>query len=72
MEQNKLDRINKLARLSKLGELSLEEKAEQEALRKEYISEWRAGARAVLENIYVADKDGNLVKLKKKEEKKEE
>ena len=41
MDKVKVDRINQLARLSKERELSEEEKAEQAALRAEYISEFR-------------------------------
>ncbi|MBO7310794.1 MAG: DUF896 domain-containing protein, partial [Clostridia bacterium] len=42
MEKHKIERINELARKSKLEELSPEEKAEQAALRQEYIMEIRA------------------------------
>ncbi len=41
MEKSKVDRINELARLSKERELTDSEKAEQAALRAEYISEFR-------------------------------
>ncbi len=41
MEKSKVDRINELARLSKERELTDAEKAEQAALRAEYISEFR-------------------------------
>lgn len=41
MDKVKVDRINELARLSKERELTEEEKAEQAALRAEYISEFR-------------------------------
>ena len=42
MEKQKIDRINELGRLSKERELSAEEKAEQKALREEYLKEVRA------------------------------
>ena len=45
MEKKKIDRINELARLSKARELTEEEKAEQAALRAEYLAEFRAGLR---------------------------
>ena len=41
MEKIKVDRINELARLSKERELTEEEKAEQKALREEYMAEFR-------------------------------
>ena len=45
MEKTKIDRINELGRLSKERELTDAEKAEQKALRDEYISEYRAALR---------------------------
>ena len=45
MEKIKIDRINELARLSKVRELSESERAEQAALRAEYLSEFRRGLR---------------------------
>lgn len=41
MEQSKVDRINELGRIAKERELTEEEKAEREALRAEYIAEFR-------------------------------
>ena len=46
MEKVKIDRINELARLAKVRELTDSEKAEQAALRAEYLAEFRAGLRA--------------------------
>lgn len=45
MEKNKIDRINELARLAKERELTDEEKAEQQALRAEYLAEFRRSLR---------------------------
>lgn len=45
MENSKLERINELARLAKERALTAEELAERDALRREYIAEWREGAR---------------------------
>ena len=42
MEKQKIDRINELGRLSKARELTEEERAEQKALREEYLQEVRA------------------------------
>ena len=69
MEKTKLDRINELAALTKLRALSEEELQERDALRKEYIEEWRRSTIAVLENTYVQTPDGKKHKLKKRGEK---
>ena len=66
MENSKLNRINELAALAKERELTEEEKAERDALRKEYIAEWRRGAEQALENTYVVGPDGVKRKLEKK------
>lgn len=66
MEQSKIDRINELARKSKTEELTLEEKAEQKKLREEYILEFRAGMRGILDNTYIQYPDGTKVKVEKK------
>lgn len=55
MEQSRLDRINELARLKKERELTEEELAEREILRKEYIAEFRKNFRAQLESIEIVD-----------------
>ena len=69
MEKTKLDRINELAALAKLRALSEEELQERDALRREYIEEWRRSTIAVLENTYVQTPDGKKHKLKKRGEK---
>ncbi|MCR5575386.1 MAG: DUF896 domain-containing protein [Oscillospiraceae bacterium] len=66
MEQEKLTRINELARLAKERALTEEELAERDALRKEYIAEWRRGAEQVLENTWIVGPDGTKRKLEKK------
>ena len=66
MENSKLERINELARLARERELTAEERAEREVLRKEYIAEWRQGAIAVLENTWVVTPDGKKRKLQKR------
>ena len=66
MENSKLNRINELARIARERQLSQDELAERDALRKEYISEWRLGAEQVLENTYIIGPDGKKRKLKKK------
>lgn len=66
MEKTKLDRINELARIAKLRELTAEELSEREVLRKEYIAEWREGAKQVLDNTYIVTPDGKKHKLQRK------
>ena len=66
MENTKLNRINELAKLAKERELTTEELAERDTLRKEYIAEWRRGAEQVLENTYIVDERGQKRKLRKK------
>ena len=66
MENSKLGRINELAHIAKQRELTAEEIAERDVLRKEYIAEWRESAIAVLENTYVQTPDGKKHKLQKK------
>ena len=66
MENTKLNRINELARLTKERELTAEELSERDALRKEYIAEWRRGAEQVLENTYIVGPDGQKRKLERK------
>jgi len=66
MTNEKLARINALARLARERELTAEETAERDALRKEYVAEWRRGAEQVLENTYIVGPDGVKRKLGKK------
>ena len=67
MENSKLQRINELARLKKERELTAEETAERDELRKEYLDEWRKGAVEVLENTYIQTPDGKKHKLQRKD-----
>lgn len=69
MENSKLQRINELARVKKERELTAEETAERDALRKEYLDEWRKGAIEVLENTYIQTPDGKKHKLQRKDNK---
>ena len=59
MEQKRLDRINELARKSKVQELTEEEKLEQKTLREEYIREFRASMRGILNNTTIVSPDGS-------------
>lgn len=69
MGNSKLQRINELARIKKERELTAEETAERDALRKEYLDEWRKGAIEVLENTYIQTPDGKKHKLQRKDKK---
>lgn len=61
-----MDRISELTAISRQRELTEEEKAERQALREEYLADWRRGALEVLENTYVVGPDGKKRKLGKR------
>ena len=63
MEQKKLDRINELAKKAKESELTDEEKAEQKILREEYIRDFRASLRGILDNSVIRRPDGTEEKV---------
>lgn len=67
MEQKKIDRINELARKAKKEPLTQEEKAEQAALRREYIDSVVGSLKGQLDHTYIVDEKGNKTKLRKKE-----
>ena len=67
MEQAKLRRISELARKSRTAAgLSAAEKAEQAALRQEYINSMKQSLRAQLDNIELIDEYGVRRPLQKK------
>ena len=57
MDKKLIDRINQLSRKSKAEGLSPEEKAEQQDLRKEYLTEFRSNFRQQLENVEISYDD---------------
>ncbi|NLI61624.1 MAG: DUF896 domain-containing protein [Clostridiales bacterium] len=65
LSKEKLNRINELAKKSREKGLSAEEKAEQHALRQEYLSTFRSNFRKTLESITIVDEEGNRKELKK-------
>ncbi|MGN1013767.1 MAG: DUF896 domain-containing protein [Butyricicoccus sp.] len=67
MTQDKINRINELARKSKAEGLTEQEKAEQKALREEYIAGFRASMKAQLDNTYIVGPDGVKRKVGKKQ-----
>ncbi len=64
MEQKKLDRINELAKKAKNEGLTEEEKAEQKDLRDEYIRDFRASLRGILDNSVIERPDGTRENVK--------
>ena len=66
MDKEKIDRINFLARKAKETDLSEEEKAEQAALRAEYIAEFRASFGGIMSNTVIQRPDGSKEPLRKK------
>ena len=67
MTQEKINRINELAHKSKAEGLTEAEKAEQKALREEYIAGFRASMKAQLDNTYIVGPDGVKRKVGKKQ-----
>lgn len=65
MEQAKIARINELARLSKERPLTEPEKAEQQALRQQYLAEFRASFGGILSHTVIERPDGTREPLKK-------
>lgn len=64
MEKAKIDRINALARKAKAVGLSERERAEQTALRQEYLAEIRQSVQSQLANTYVQTADGAKIPYK--------
>ena len=65
MIEDVIKRINELAKKAKTEGLTEEEKAEQAMLRAEYIKEYRAMLRGILDNTVIQRPDGTREKLKK-------
>ena len=63
MEIEKQLRINELAKKQKSEGLTLEEAAEQKALREEYLAEFRANLKRTLDNTVVEEPDGTRIPL---------
>ena len=66
MTNEKIARINELARKSKTTGLTEAEKAEQQALRQEYVADVKASLRAQLNNTSIQEPDGPIHKIGKK------
>ena len=63
MTNEKIARINELARKSKTTGLTEAEKAEQQALRQEYVADVKASLRAQLANTSIKEPDGTIHKV---------
>jgi len=68
MEKEKIERISALTALSRQRELTPEETAERDALRKEYIADYRENMRQMLQNVRIREEDGTLSPLRRKDE----
>ena len=66
MTHEQVERINALARKKKAEGLTDAELAEQAALRRQYIEEFRANMQSVLDNTVIERPDGTREPLTKK------
>ncbi len=66
MISEKIQRINELAKKAKAEGLTPEEVQERDALRREYINEFRQSLISQLDNTYIMDEKGNKTKLERK------
>ena len=66
VDQKKIDRINELARKNKAEGLTPAEIKERDALRKEYLANFRKNFRARLENIEVVSLEEYERRMKRK------
>ncbi len=69
MEKEKIERINYLARKSRQEGLTEEEKTEQAALRQEYLADFRAGFRGILEHTVIEYPDGSREQVRDRKKK---
>jgi len=67
MDKAKIERINELARKRKTTGLTEAEQAEQQALRQEYLAEFRLGLQDVLDHTVIQEPDGTRHALKQKD-----
>lgn len=61
--EEKIKRINELYHKSQAEGLTKDEKAEQAALRAEYVANIRANLRGQLDNISIKEQDGSIKNL---------
>ncbi len=70
MTDEKIARINALAKKAKAEGLTDAEKQEQQALRAEYIADFRKSLKSQLDNTVVINPDGTSYKLRQDKDKK--
>lgn len=68
MTEEQIARINELAKKKKTVGLTDSEKAEQDALRKEYILAYKRSLEQQLNNTYILYPDGTKKKVEKKDD----
>ena len=66
MTEERIQRINELYHKAKAEGLTDEEKQEQQALRKEFIDDFKRNLRGQLDNISLQDEDGTITNLGEK------
>ena len=66
MEEYKINRINELAKKAREQELTPEETAERDALRREYIESVKQNLAAQLNSTIVVEPDGTRRQLRRK------
>ncbi len=71
MDEKKIARINELYHKSKIEGLTVEEKKEQQMLRREYIMAIRASVQNALDNASIEEPDGTIVPLREKRRRKQ-
>ncbi|MCM1171164.1 MAG: DUF896 domain-containing protein [Clostridium sp.] len=65
MNEEKIQRINALYKKSKSAEgLTPEEQEEQQALRREYIEDFKRNLRGTLDTVDIKEKDGSITHAK--------
>ncbi len=67
MEQSKLDRISELTRIARQRQLTEQEQAERQALRREYIDSVKRSLVGQLDNTVIVDPQGNRRPLRPKD-----
>jgi uncharacterized protein YnzC (UPF0291/DUF896 family) len=63
LNQEKKDRISELTAIARTRELTADEAAEREILRREYLEEWKRGARQTLDSTVIIYPDGTKKKF---------
>ena len=63
---DRLQRINELAAIAKQRPLTEDEIKERDTLRKEYLAQFRANFRGILDNTTIKRPDGSVEPLQKK------